>query len=716
MIRLLDRFYRVFLFTCLTLLLIGVPFVFYRRMAASIVLLVVIGCVLAARRMSRRGQPEKSLVFFSSGLALVLTGLLFGGLPPGAMSIAVALSVMLSVVVGVRAGIAFAMFFLLMWLWYIVLQRLGLAPTPYFTGVPLSSWFIVASSVWMVLLPIPELVGKLRRAVSLNRAVIEAASDGILAINADDVVDTYNQRFVDLLGIPSHIVSRAASRDWLDAMAQRMASPEQFQKRLLELREHAEQTSQNTWQLADGRKLEGLSQPQLMDGRIVGRVWSFRDVTESLRAQDDLRKSKEKFEAILNATTESVFLVDPKGTALVVNATAARRLNVAVADVLGKSVFDFFPASVAASRKATLDEVFQTGLSKYLEDARGKRQFALNYYPVKGASDSVEAVAVFAQEITERRLAEQAALTLAARNQLLMQTATEGIHILDHTGHLVECNDAFANMLGYTRQELAGLSVAQWDAQWPVDQLRVKLDDLIHHGGAFETMHRRKDGSLVDVEVHTSSVVLDGETYLYAASRDISARKRAEAEIHQLAFYDALTQLPNRRLLNDRLTQMMAVCRRSGSFGAALFLDLDKFKPLNDARGHEAGDLLLAEVARRLRSCVRETDTVARFGGDEFVLVLAGLDTDLDTARQYAAKVAEKVRESLAVPYQLTLVQPDGTQVQVNHACSASIGIAMYTPQMDAATDLLKLADLAMYQAKDSGRNAIRFFESPHEP
>ena len=443
----------------------------------------------------------------------------------------------------------------------------------------------------------------------------------------------------------------------------------------------------------------------------MGRVWSFRDVTESLRVQDDLFKSKEKFEAILNATTESMFLVDQQGTALVVNATAARRLNVAATDMLGKSIFDFFPPDVAASRRATMDDVFQTGQSKHLEDARDGRCFSLNYYPVKRQEGSVEAVAVFAQEITERKLAEQAALTLAARNQLLMQTATEGIHILDRTGNLVECNDAFAHMLGYARQELTGMHLAQWDAKWSKEQLRRRMKELIQQGGAFETVHRRKDGSLVDVEVHTSNVQLDGETYLYAASRDISARKRAEAEIHQLAFYDALTHLPNRRLLNDRLTQMMAVCRRSGSFGAVLFLDLDNFKPLNDVHGHEAGDLLLVEVAKRLCACVRETDTVARFGGDEFVLVLADMDTEQQAAQHYARKVAEKVRDSLAAPYQLTLLQPDGAKVQVSHACSASIGIAMYTPQIDTAVDLLKMADLAMYQAKDAGRNAVWFFE-----
>ena len=136
---------------------------------------------------------------------------------------------------------------------------------------------------------------------------------------------------------------------------------------------------------------------------------------------------------------------------------------------------------------------------------------------------------------------------------------------------------------------------------------------------------------------------------------DITERKHAEELIHNFAFFDALTQLPNRRLLNDRLSQTMLASKRSSHYGALMFLDLDNFKPLNDAHGHDAGDLLLVEVARRITQCVREVDTVARFGGDEFVIMLSDLDVDKTESIAQAAIVAEKIRSSLSEPYVLTL-------------------------------------------------------------
>ena len=178
----------------------------------------------------------------------------------------------------------------------------------------------------------------------------------------------------------------------------------------------------------------------------------------------------------------------------------------------------------------------------------------------------------------------------------------------------------------------------------------------------------------------------------------------------QLAFEDTLTRLPNRRLMNDRLNQAMAASYRSGRYGALMMLDLDNFKPLNDAHGHLAGDLLLNEVAQRLIECVRKTDTVARVGGDEFVVLLGELDAGEAESANQAADVAEKIRASLAVPYQLVLNEKGQATVQVQHRCSASIGVALFLNHETSQSDLLKCADSAMYRAKEAGRNAVRFY------
>ncbi len=189
----------------------------------------------------------------------------------------------------------------------------------------------------------------------------------------------------------------------------------------------------------------------------------------------------------------------------------------------------------------------------------------------------------------------------------------------------------------------------------------------------------------------------------------------AQQEIHDMAYHDALTHLPNRRMLKDRMAQAMAISKRKGSFGALMALDLDNFKTLNDTHGHAIGDLLVVQVAKRLTACVREIDTVARFGGDEFVLVLIELSTDRQQAQVQAERVAEKVRTALAAEYSFNISNPGEPEVWIKHQGSASIGVALYMQNKPDHTELLKQADAAMYQAKASGRNSICFFQGSNK-
>jgi diguanylate cyclase (GGDEF)-like protein/PAS domain S-box-containing protein len=193
---------------------------------------------------------------------------------------------------------------------------------------------------------------------------------------------------------------------------------------------------------------------------------------------------------------------------------------------------------------------------------------------------------------------------------------------------------------------------------------------------------------------------------------NITERKQMEDQVRQLAFYDPLTKLPNRRLLSDRLSQAMAASKRSGCYGALMLLDLDNFKPLNDMHGHVVGDLLLIEAADRLKSCVREMDTVARFGGDEFVVMISELDVDKTGSTIQAGIIAEKIRAALAKPYELRIQQEGKAESTVEHHCTASVGVALFIRDEASQDDILKWADMAMYQAKEAGRNLHRFHDS----
>jgi len=192
-------------------------------------------------------------------------------------------------------------------------------------------------------------------------------------------------------------------------------------------------------------------------------------------------------------------------------------------------------------------------------------------------------------------------------------------------------------------------------------------------------------------------------------SRDITERIMAEDQIRNMAFYDVLTKLPNRRMFDDRLSQIMAASKRTGRYSALMFLDMDNFKPLNDQYGHNAGDLLLKEVSRRIVSCVREMDTVSRFGGDEFVVMLTELDANRNSSLAQAGIVAEKIRAMLAKPYRLALQLEGEPEKVVEYRCTASIGVVMFIDHEMLPDELLNRADKVMYQAKENGRNQVRF-------
>lgn len=302
-------------------------------------------------------------------------------------------------------------------------------------------------------------------------------------------------------------------------------------------------------------------------------------------------------------------------------------------------------------------------------------------------------------------------VTLREENALQLRIAAvafdtqEAIMVTDEQGLIIKVNAAFEHTTGYTQAEVEGhtpriLQSGQHDANF----YRAMWQAIISEGKwAGEVFDRRKSGEIYPKWLTITAVKTRGEVSHYVAVFvDITERKKAEDEIRNLAFYDPLTRQPNRRLLMDRLRAALSLSVRSRHYGAVLFLDMDKFKIINDTLGHDYGDLLLVQVAERIQSCVRDVDTVARLGGDEFVVLLEEMDVHAEAASQKVMLIAEKIRAALTEPYQL--------KQHVRHS-SPSIGICLYFGTDESADNLLKHADLAMYQVKDAGRNAVRFFD-----
>ena len=316
------------------------------------------------------------------------------------------------------------------------------------------------------------------------------------------------------------------------------------------------------------------------------------------------------------------------------------------------------------------------------------------------------------EDIHERKSAETAHAAAAERvspakedrYRSTFETSPDGVLIARaEDGKIVEVNPALLDILQFSREEVLGHTSLQLDI-WTDDSDTFKLSDALHENGAardLEVRLRRKNGEVFWGALSASYAEFDGESCVISYIRDVSAAKADEEKIRNLAFYDTLTGLPNRRLLWERLRQALISSIRSGSKHALLFVDLDGFKSLNDTLGHHIGDLLLQETARRISGCVREVDTVARLGGDEFVIVLEDLSQIAEIAAAQARTVGGKILAAIDQPVVL-----DGRECHT----TSSMGITVFGNQSESTNEVLQQADIAMYQAKAAGRNAMFFF------
>ncbi len=323
-------------------------------------------------------------------------------------------------------------------------------------------------------------------------------------------------------------------------------------------------------------------------------------------------------------------------------------------------------------------------------------------YLVKGEFDS----ALISRAIRHARIRARLEARLKLQDAALRAVAS-GIVITDSEAMIQWANPAFTQITGYSLEEAIGRKPKELVRSGLNDQaLYEDLWQTIQDGRVWrgEFINKRHDGSFYDEELAITPVRnAQGEIqHFVAVKQDISERRANEEKIRQLAFFDALTNLPNRRLLRDRLQRALTACGRNHHGGALLFIDLDNFKGLNDTLGHDVGDLLLIQVGKRLVECVREGDTVSRLGGDEFVVMLENLGAKPEEAAPQAEGVGEKILASLNHPYVL-----QGGE----HHSTPSIGVTLFNQSDVSIDELLKRADLAMYQAKEAGRNTLRFFD-----
>lgn len=424
-----------------------------------------------------------------------------------------------------------------------------------------------------------------------------------------------------------------------------------------------------------------------------------------LRNEKELIQSQRLLQArdeALSATSQGVFIASSETRVTYVNLAGCFLTGRSQSDLIGKQLGDLF-GDTLSSQKLQQDGIERT-MQHEISRERPDGELIWLELALTSVLDSANMPCQFVlllRDITEKKLTEKE-LKIAA---MAFETQ-EGILIMDIHKTILRVNRAFTKITGFEPAEAIGqpfsiLHSGRQDSAFYEEMWRA-IDTL--HFWQGEVWNRRQNGEEYAERLVISAVLApDGSICNYVSSfMDVTEQKSAEEKIHQLAFYDPLTNLPNRRLLMDRLGRAMATTRRHLRFGAVLMIDLDNFKTLNDTQGHNVGDQLLVQIGRRIQACTRTEDTVSRTGGDEFVVVMEALHAEQEQAAIHAEVVAEKIRQILS---QLIPLE------HLAYESSGSIGVTLFCNENISIDELLKRADMAMYQAKALGKNSIRFFD-----
>lgn len=456
---------------------------------------------------------------------------------------------------------------------------------------------------------------------------------------------------------------------------------------------------------ADGsfRRVLHVAAPRgLPSGQFNGLVGTLTDESDAEAGEQSLQHAEERVFQFLEGVGLAAIAIDMQGRLVHVNQVMAQQIGATAEGLLGRDWIGLYVSAGDRARLAALLAVDASPsalpheLEYHVDTTKGQCLFRWHLTLIRDPAGVPASIAMMGSDITEwRRMGDRLRL-----NAQVFDSSNEAMVITDRQNNIIAVNRAFTRLTGYEREEAIGrnpriLSSGRQDAAFYQAMWKSIIEDGYWRGDIWD---RRKDGSCYPKFLSITAIRDDaGEIVKYSAVfYDVSERKEMEAQLENLAHYDSLTGLPNRMLLHDRLEQAIATAERQRQHFALLFIDLDGFKPVNDAHGHAVGDEVLKLVGQRLNLVIRGMDTAARLGGDEFVVIL----TDIRN-RENAERVAEKIIGELSLPYQVA-----GETISI----SASIGASLYPSDQKAGDELLRTADEAMYRAKRDGKRRVKFY------